>query len=106
MDDTEAGGSEYQANSALGFRSSEPGRTRKRETILSMPVPADLDAFFDSNESRIRDELFELLRIPSVSARTEHNPDTARAAEWVATSLRSAGLQATIHSTPGQPVVV
>jgi acetylornithine deacetylase/succinyl-diaminopimelate desuccinylase-like protein len=71
-----------------------------------MPVPADLDAFFDSNESRIRDELFELLRIPSVSARTEHNPDTARAAEWVASSLRSAGLQATIHSTPGQPVVV
>ena len=71
-----------------------------------MPVPSDLDAFFDANESRIRDELFELLRIPSVSARTEHNPDTARAAEWVASSLRSAGLQATIHSTPGQPVVV
>ena len=69
-------------------------------------VPVDLDRFFSDNESRIRDELFELLRIPSVSARSEHNEDTARAAEWVARSMRDAGLQATVHSTPGHPVVV
>ena len=67
---------------------------------------SDLDSFLDTNNARIHDELFEFLRIPSVSARTEHNADTARAAAWVADSLRSAGMQATIHSTPGQPVVV
>src|SRR5689334_12468336 len=69
-------------------------------------VPADLDRFFTENESRIRDELFELLRIPSVSARSEHNADTARAAQWIARSMRDAGLEATVHPTAGHPVVV
>ncbi len=69
-------------------------------------IPSDLDQFFTQNEARIRNELFELLRIPSVSARSEHNADTARAAEWVARSLRDAGLKATVHPTPGHPVVV
>ena len=69
-------------------------------------VPTDLDRFFTDNESRIRGELFDLLRIPSVSARREHNEDTARAAEWVARSMRDAGLQATVHPTAGHPVVV
>jgi acetylornithine deacetylase/succinyl-diaminopimelate desuccinylase-like protein len=69
-------------------------------------LPSDLDRFFSENEPRIRDELFDLLRIPSVSARSEHNEDTARAAEWVARSMRDAGLQATVHPTAGHPVVV
>ncbi len=71
-----------------------------------MPVSRDLEAFFSANQTRIRDELFELLRIPSISARTDYNPHTARAAEWVADSLRAAGLQATVHPTPGHPIVV
>ena len=69
-------------------------------------IPPDLDAFFVANDTRIRDELFDLLRIPSVSARSEHNPDTARAAEWVATNMRAAGLQATVHGTAGHPIVM
>ena len=69
-------------------------------------VPSDLERFFSSNESRIRDELFDLLRIPSVSARSEHNADTARAAEWVSHNMRDAGLQSAVHSTAGHPVVV
>jgi acetylornithine deacetylase/succinyl-diaminopimelate desuccinylase-like protein len=69
-------------------------------------VPADLDRFFAEQESRIRSELFELLRIPSVSARSEHNADTARTAEWVAQNIRNAGLQATVYPTQGHPVVV
>jgi acetylornithine deacetylase/succinyl-diaminopimelate desuccinylase-like protein len=50
--------------------------------------------------------LFDLLRIPSVSARSEHNADTSRAAEWVAGSLRAIGLTAAVHPTEGHPVVV
>ena len=69
-------------------------------------VPNDLEQFFTDNASRIRGELFDLLRIPSVSARSEHNEDTARAAEWVARSMREAGLEATVHPTAGHPVVV
>jgi acetylornithine deacetylase/succinyl-diaminopimelate desuccinylase-like protein len=66
----------------------------------------DIDAFLTTHDARIHSELFDLLRIPSVSARSEHNADTARAAEWVAKSLRDAGLEAKIHKTPGHPVVI
>jgi acetylornithine deacetylase/succinyl-diaminopimelate desuccinylase-like protein len=69
-------------------------------------VPRDLDAYLTANDERIRRELFDLLEIPSVSARSEHDADTRRAAEWVAGSLRSAGLVATVHETAGHPVVV
>src|ERR1041384_1433903 len=66
----------------------------------------DLTTFLSANESRMRGELFDLLRIPSVSARSEHNADTARAAEWVADAMRKIGLTATVHPTAGHPVVV
>lgn len=67
---------------------------------------SDLNDFFDANDSRIRDELFEFLRIPSVSAKSENNADVARAADWLKESLEQAGLKATVHSTPGHPVVI
>src|SRR5690242_20533991 len=67
---------------------------------------SDLETYLSSNDARIHAELFDFLRSPSVSARSEHNADTARAAEWVANSLRDAGLDAKIHKTPGHPVVV
>jgi acetylornithine deacetylase/succinyl-diaminopimelate desuccinylase-like protein len=70
-----------------------------------MPLANDLDAFFSANQARALNELFDLLRIPSVSARSEHNTDTARAAEWVASSMRTIGLNATVHKTPGHPIV-
>jgi len=66
----------------------------------------DLETFFSKNESRIQEELFDLLRIPSVSAKSEHNADTARAAEWVKQSMEKIGLSAKIHPTKGHPVVV
>ena len=69
-------------------------------------VPADLDAYLATHRERITHELFDFLRIPSVSARSEHDADTARAAEWTANSLRAAGLSATVHPTAGHPVVV
>jgi acetylornithine deacetylase/succinyl-diaminopimelate desuccinylase-like protein len=71
-----------------------------------MPIPRDLEAFFAANSGRIREELFAFLRIPSVSARSEHNADTARAADWVAAALRAVGLRADVQRTDGHPVVV
>src|SRR5688500_3385128 len=73
---------------------------------LMTTVPRDLDAYLTEHDGRIHTELFEFLRIPSVSARSEHNADTARAAEWVATSLRNAGLSASVHATAGHPIVL
>ena len=65
-----------------------------------------IDTYLAANAKRNQDELFDFLRIPSVSARSEHNPDTARAAEWLAEAMRTAGLSATVHPTKGHPVVV
>jgi acetylornithine deacetylase/succinyl-diaminopimelate desuccinylase-like protein len=71
-----------------------------------MPLAQDLDAYLVANRAGARDELYDFLRIPSVSARSEHNADTARAAEWVASSLRATGIKATVHATKGHPIVV
>jgi acetylornithine deacetylase/succinyl-diaminopimelate desuccinylase-like protein len=38
-------------------------------------------------------ELCDFLRIPSVSAKSEHKPDIQKAAQWVADHLRSAGFK-------------
>ena len=56
--------------------------------------------------SRFYDELWDFLRIPSVSAKSEHNGDTERAAEWVRAQLAQAGLRTETIATPGHPVVL
>ncbi len=66
----------------------------------------DLEKFFSANEKRMEDELFELLRIPSVSAKSEHNADTRRCAEWMKQSLDKIGVPAKIYPTKGHPIVV
>jgi acetylornithine deacetylase/succinyl-diaminopimelate desuccinylase-like protein len=66
----------------------------------------DLAAYFDANAARARDELFDFLRIPSVSARSEHDADTRRAAEWLRASMTVAGLTAEIIDTAGHPIVL
>ena len=55
---------------------------------------------------RFTEELFEFLRIPSVSAKSDHNEDTRRAAEWLRAKLEDAGLEAEVTETPGHPIVV
>ncbi|HSG48093.1 MAG TPA: dipeptidase [Longimicrobiales bacterium] len=62
--------------------------------------------YTEQNKDRFREELFDFLRIPSVSARSEHDVDTRRSAEWLADRLRDAGLSAEIMETPKHPVVV
>jgi acetylornithine deacetylase/succinyl-diaminopimelate desuccinylase-like protein len=69
-------------------------------------IASDLEGFLHKNDSRIHDELFEFLRIPSVSAKSEHNADTRRAAEWVKSSLDKIGVPAKLYPTAGHPIVV
>lgn len=49
--------------------------------------------------------LFELLRIPSVSADSRHKDDMARAADWVETRLKAMGLEVERLATPGPPIL-
>lgn len=59
-----------------------------------------------ANKDRFLNELLELLRIPSVSARSEHKTDMVACAEAVRTRLLAAGADsATIYATPGHPIV-
>jgi acetylornithine deacetylase/succinyl-diaminopimelate desuccinylase-like protein len=58
------------------------------------------------NQARFLDELKDLLRIPSVSTLPEHKEDVRRAAEFVADSLRRAGVENTeVIATDGHPLV-
>jgi acetylornithine deacetylase/succinyl-diaminopimelate desuccinylase-like protein len=59
-----------------------------------------------ANKDRFLDELLELLRIPSISARSEHKNDMVACAEKVQQRLLEAGAdKAEIYSTDGHPVV-
>ncbi len=60
----------------------------------------------EKNKDRFLNELLDLLRIPSVSAKTEHKPDMIKCAEAVKQRLLDAGAgKAEIYPTDGHPIV-
>lgn len=62
--------------------------------------------YIEQHNDAFISELFELLRIPSISAQSEHKPDMQRCAEWLAASLVKAGADhAEVMPTAGNPVV-
>jgi acetylornithine deacetylase/succinyl-diaminopimelate desuccinylase-like protein len=56
-------------------------------------LPSIVDDFVAKNEPRLLEELFQLLRIPSISTLPEHAVDVVRAAEFVARALETAGME-------------
>jgi acetylornithine deacetylase/succinyl-diaminopimelate desuccinylase-like protein len=62
--------------------------------------------YIDANSARFSDELFDFLRMPSISARSEHRNDTRLTAEWLAANMTDVGLDVSIHDTPGHPIVL
>lgn len=74
---------------------------------MSTPtIPGDLASWFAANDARAHDELFAFLRIPSVSAKSEHQGDCVAAAQFVADALTRIGFTASLEPTPGHPIVV
>jgi len=62
--------------------------------------------YVEQNKQRFLDELFELLRFPSISADSKYNGDIAKTAEYVAEKLRAAGAdKVEICQTAGHPIV-
>jgi acetylornithine deacetylase/succinyl-diaminopimelate desuccinylase-like protein len=60
----------------------------------------------EKNKDRFLSELFELLRIPSVSAKTEHKEDMIRCADAIKKRLQEAGAdKVEIYPTEGHPIV-
>lgn len=66
----------------------------------------DVNAYINENKQRFLDELFELLRIPSVSADPKYKEDVAKAAQFIADKLKIAGAEnIEVCTTPGNPIV-
>ncbi len=66
----------------------------------------NIDFYLKENESKILNDLFGLLRIPSVSAKPDHKEDMQKAAEYWKDILLKAGVdKADICQTQGNPIV-
>jgi acetylornithine deacetylase/succinyl-diaminopimelate desuccinylase-like protein len=69
-------------------------------------VNSDLAAHLEATRDARIESLKDFLRIPSISTLPEHAPDVRRAAEWLATVLRDAGIEhVDVAETGGHPVV-
>lgn len=65
-----------------------------------------IKSYLEANKARFLQELFDLIRIPSISSESEHKNDMGLAAEYIAASLLNAGAdKADVFSTTGHPVV-
>ncbi len=62
--------------------------------------------YIESNKQQFLDELFDWLRIPSVSADSQHKSDVRKAAEYLKEKFLAAGVdKAELHETSGHPIV-
>ena len=65
-----------------------------------------MEKYIEQHKERFFNELFEILRIPSISSSQAHRPDMQRCAEKLVSQLLEAGAEkARIYPTEGHPVV-
>ena len=69
---------------------------------MTTKVLAEIDRALPESLER----LFKLMRIKSISTDPAYAKECRRAADWLATDLKSMGFAATVRSTAGHPVVV
>ncbi len=66
----------------------------------------EINQYIEENKARFLEELFGLIRIPSISSLSEHRPDMDKAAAYWVKILTEAGVdRAEIFETAGNPVV-
>jgi acetylornithine deacetylase/succinyl-diaminopimelate desuccinylase-like protein len=64
-----------------------------------------INEYIEANKDRFLDELFDLIRIPSISSLSKHKPDMYKAAEyWKKMMLEAGADKAEIMETEGNPV--
>lgn len=62
--------------------------------------------YIEENKERFLDELFDLIKIPSISSETKHKDDMLKTAElWKDTILKAGADKAEVMPTEGNPVV-
>ena len=66
----------------------------------------DIKKYIAENESRMLEELFSLIRIPSISAKPEHKDDMMACAQrWVQLLLAAGADEAHVMPSKGNPIV-
>ena len=69
-------------------------------------ITMDAKRYIDTNKQRFLDELFELIRIPSISSESEHKSDMVACAEkWKELLLKAGADRAELIATGGNPLV-
>ncbi len=64
------------------------------------------EEYIESNKDKFLNELFEILRIPSISADSAYKADVRRCAEYTAAKLKEAGADnVCLEETAGNPIV-
>lgn len=67
---------------------------------------SNVQNYIDENIKTFEKQLFDLLRIPSVSTDSKHKGDVRNAAEFLVNQLDEIGLDnVTLHETPGHPII-
>ncbi len=62
--------------------------------------------YIEENKDKYLEQLFEYLRIPSVSAEKKHSDDVKKAANWTAEHLKSIGMEnVESHPEKGRPII-
>jgi acetylornithine deacetylase/succinyl-diaminopimelate desuccinylase-like protein len=62
--------------------------------------------YLEANQPRFVQELCDYIRFPSVSTQPEHRADVQACAEWLLNNCRQIGLEASLHPTKGNPILV
>lgn len=65
----------------------------------------EIDRYLEQQRDTHLAELFDLLRIPSVSTDATRAGEVVRAAGWVAERMRELGFDTTVYPTAGHPIV-
>ena len=66
----------------------------------------EINSYIEKNKERFLEELFGLIRIPSISSLSENRPEMYKAAAYWVKILKEAGVdRAEVFETPGNPVV-
>jgi acetylornithine deacetylase/succinyl-diaminopimelate desuccinylase-like protein len=90
------------ASPVPGFSDRLTGASACRQIAGMEPVLTYIDDHLDDAIAR----LFELLRIPSISAQPDHTPDCRKAADWAVETLAGMGFSARLSETAGLPGVI
>jgi len=65
-----------------------------------------MEGYIDEHRDKFKDELIDLLRIPSISTNSEHKPDVLKAGNFLADQLKGLDMDAVkLFETDGNPIL-